>query len=321
MKSYRFVSLAYNITMYTYKNLMNDIGYLKSCCVESGSIGKSEDGRDIPYVYVGGFNGSSDLHSSGSLHGGSDSNIRHNNIIITGGIHAREHITSFAVMRQIFYSLNHYSDICSLDGGIYFVPMINPDGNMICDSGTAAIGNIDAATVSELHQILQTEDKSLYKANARLVDLNTNFDANWGSGKSNTFSPSSENYVGNAAFSESETRALADFTLKVLPKATISYHCKGREIYYEFFQSKRDKRRDRAIAEFINEKLGYKIVGGDLGSSGGYKDWCIQKLQIPSFTIEVGCDELTHPITDYSLANDDIEANLDLPLRLLWRIK
>lgn len=319
---------------------MSDIGYLKSCCVAVGSIGKSEDCRDIPYVYVGGSNNGGDLSSDGEVQNNSDLNLTNelqrgslqnggvqnddlqggNNIIITGGIHAREHISSYIVMRQIFYSLNHYGDICG-DDGIYFVPMLNPDGNIICDCGVAAIQNLDLAVANQLKQILQTEDKSLYKANGRGVDLNTNFDANFGSGKNNIFTPSSQNYVGQHAFSESESRAIAEFTLKVSPKATVSYHCKGREIYYEFFQSERDKQRDRAIAEFINEKLRYKIVGGDLGSSGGYKDWCIQKLQIPSFTIEVAKDELSHPINDYLLAKDDIEANLDLPMRLLQRMK
>ena len=31
-------------------------------------------------------------------------------------------------------------------------------------------------------------------------------------------------------------------------------------------------------------------------SSGGLKDWCIDKLEIPAITIEVGNDNLKHPI-------------------------
>ena len=32
-------------------------------------------------------------------------------------------------------------------------------------------------------------------------------------------------------------------------------------------------------------------------SSGGFKDYCVSKLKIPSITIEVGNDCLNHPIT------------------------
>ena len=37
----------------------------------------------------------------------------------------------------------------------------------------------------------------------------------------------------------------------------------------------------------------HKII---YGSAGGYKDWCLQKLQIPSYTVECGSDKLKHPI-------------------------
>jgi len=39
------------------------------------------------------------------------------------------------------------------------------------------------------------------------------------------------------------------------------------------------------------------------GSVGGYKDWCIQRFGIPSFTVEVGKDVLTHPLREDALAD------------------
>ena len=46
--------------------------------------------------------------------------------------------------------------------------------------------------------------------------------------------------------------------------------------------------------------MGYKIKKIK-GSVGGYKDWCIQKLKVPSVTIEVGSDILSHPIGKQAL--------------------
>ena len=52
-------------------------------------------------------------------------------ILITGGIHAREYISSFLVLDL----LEKYND----EVGIYFIPLINPDGVKICTSGVSEI--------------------------------------------------------------------------------------------------------------------------------------------------------------------------------------
>ena len=165
------------------------------------------------------------------------------------------------------------ADLNELEG----LTMLNPDGVKIC-----------------------LKENPLYKANARGVDLNVNFDARYGSGEKNVFCKASENYVGEHAFSEPESIAIRDFTLKVMPDATISYHSKGQEIYYEFFQDEFSRKRDCALAEKVAKVTGYAIKSTP-NSAGGYKDWCIEKLKIPALTIEVGNDDLTHPIGEEHL--------------------
>ena len=49
------------------------------------------------------------------------------------------------------------------------------------------------------------------------------------------------------------------------------------------------------MAKEVSFVTGYPLVTAT-SSAGGYKDWCIEKLEIPSLTIEVGGDELSHPI-------------------------
>ena len=188
-------------------------------------------------------------------------------IIFQYAIHAREYITSYLALKQI--EDFERSGSC---GSVYFIPLMNPDGVNIAEG-----------------------DSPLYKANGRGVDLNVNFDALWGRGASNVYKRADQNFVGEFAFSERETCALRDFTLKINPHATISYHAKGEEIFWEFFQDKEKKTIHKKLAKSVRKVTGYKIKSSK-NSTGGYKDWCVQKLGIPALTIEVGDDRLSHPI-------------------------
>lgn len=243
------------------------------------SIGQSVQGRDIVCLEVG--NGQKTA-------------------IITGAIHAREHAAATLVLMQAEYAL---SRLKKGEGKLYFIACVNPDGAEI------ACGKQNPPRFYE-------GDARLYKANARGVDLNVNFDAGWSTGAKNVFAPGGENYVGKSPFSEPETRALRDFTMSVLPDFTISYHLKGREIYYDFRCDAETSEKYLKTAEKANRKLRYKIVADNGVSAGGYKDWCIQKLKIPALTIEIGKDELTHPVSEEKLT-EDYARNLDLPLIML----
>lgn len=190
-------------------------------------------------------------------------------IIVQCAIHAREYITSYLCLELIKDFMQN-----GKDGRVYFIPMSNPDGVEIA-----------------------LNENPLYKANARGVDLNVNFDANWGKGIRNVFTRGAENYVGEFPFSERESKALKEFTLSIKPHLTISYHAKGEEIYYYFNQRSRCLTASVKVANLIAEQTGY-TVKKIKGSVGGYKDWCIERLKVPSITIEVGRDELSHPITE-----------------------
>lgn len=195
-------------------------------------------------------------------------------LIVQSCIHAREYITTYLTLKLI----DNYKRVGRY-GTVYFVPMLNPDGVKIA-----------------LYQ------NPLYKANANGVDLNVNFDARYGAGRQNVRVKGSENFIGEYAFCEPETRGIRDFTLLVKPDATISYHAKGEEIYYEFFQDKNRLLRDYSLAQAVAKTTNYTIKSTP-DSAGGYKDWCIEKLGIPALTIEVGNDNLTHPIKSKHLGN------------------
>lgn len=278
--------------MFLYKDLLSEVEQLCNHGVETGIVGESELGQRIPYIFVGQKNG--------------------NYMIVQSAIHAREHLTALVAvcLAKRFVAK---SDL-TLNGGIYFVPMANPDGVRLCQEGLSWIeGENVKQNLLSINK--GSNDFSLWKANARGVDLNVNFDAHWGEGKNNVFEPAPQNYVGSEPFSEKETRALADFTRRINPLVTLSYHLKGEEIYWQFHQPPRRLVRDKKYAQALSSYTGYRLVSGE-GSVGGYKDWCVQELGISAYTIEVGSDDFAHPFP-YAQLSVIVKQNEDLPRRLL----
>jgi g-D-glutamyl-meso-diaminopimelate peptidase len=178
-------------------------------------------------------------------------------------------------------------------GGVWFIPLLNPDGALLVTQG---IDSVEGRWRKEmLLRINGGYDFSLWKANAEAVDLNVNFDARWGTGKCNLTRPAGENYIGTKPFSARETRTLKHFTYRVCPDFTVSYHTKGEEIYWRYFQSGERLCRDFRIAAALAFETGYPLKEAK-GSAGGYKDWCVQTLKIPAVTVEVGKDCFLHPL-------------------------
>ena len=273
----------------TYQELINSILQLQDEGLEIFNAGKSVLGKNLLATHVGDYSGPQ--------------------IIIQAGIHAREHITASLLVEQARYI--HNNELAK-GGGIYFLFLTNPDGAQISLDGIESV----ECEIQQNYLINANNgslDFSQYKANINLVDLNTNFNANWGGGSQNTFCPSTENFIGFYPESEREVRSLIDFTLKNKPLLTISYHSKGNVIYYGFEgQSNENIERDRKIGEQLSEATGYSLIFTE-NSTGGYKDWCINSLKIPSYTIEVGYDSLTHPLSIENLP-EIYARNKDIPV-------
>lgn len=255
-----------------YNVLEDGVKKLKNLGLDVFSLGKSYLNNDVWCVRYG----SSDKRKA----------------IVAGGVHGREWITS-----PLVEALAEYEIGAKRDYTVFFVPISNPDGVRIALDGTEFIQD---DRKRELIKSLGTTDFSLYKANGRGVDVNVNFPAKWGRGKSNVFRPASENYVGERPASETETRLLMNLTKSVEPIFTLAFHSKGEVVYYSFDdQSEEDEKRDYTLGKIIARETGYELMKS-LGSAGGYKDWCVS-VGIPSFTIEVGSDALSHPIGETEL--------------------
>lgn len=244
---------------------------------EKTIIGQSELGRNLYAVKVG----------QGECVG-----------IVQYAIHGREFITAKLAIAHFLQGL--------ATGCAWLLPLTNPDGALLSQKGLASVEN--EKTRQQLKTLnLGKEDFSLWKANARGVDLNVNFPARFGEGEKNIKKAGAENYIGEYPFSEKETQALRDFTKKINPNYTLSYHTKGEEIYWWFYQSTHTCPRDLRVAKAVSGACGYPIKEAK-GSVGGYKDWCIQEFAIPSLTIEAGRESKSHPLNEEEL-KDIIKKN------------
>lgn len=277
--------------MATFEEVNNQILSLSELeNVEFFTVGYSLLGKPIYGVHIGSYNG--------------------NQILMEGAIHAREWVTAPLLVDIVKYLFN-----TPMNGGMYVIPMSNPDGVKLVLDG------VEDFPCQKLRDFLinvndGSEDFSLWKANSNAVDLNVNFNALWGGGSQNVFCPAPGNFVGYYPNSEREVRDLIDFTLKNQPNGTLSWHTKGQVIYYGFETlSQEQLERDLVIAQQLSAVNGYEIIKTQ-NSTGGYSDWVSLNLGVPAYTIEVGNVNIPHPIGEENLPLI-FEQNKDVPMAFL----
>ncbi|MDD6283358.1 MAG: M14 family zinc carboxypeptidase [Oribacterium sp.] len=283
-----------NVGTYTYDKMTGDLSHLKASypSMQMDVLGTTVDGRQIYHVVVG------------------NPNAPHK-ILVHAAIHGREYITAQLVMREMASLLEMQAKSQNYAGKsmadvlnavcIHFVPMVNPDGVSISQLGMAGIrsqsirDSIQSMAAQDAVSDMDTYLK-YWKNNARGVNLNKNFDANWSVCSDTKGHPSADEYKGPSAESEVESRALADLTRRVHFDRTISYHTQG-EVVYWYFGFGSYVNNARIMAQIVNNNSGYGISDNYApNSAGGFKDWAEQKLGIPSVTIE--CGKGTSPVEE-----------------------
>ena len=235
-------------------------------------------------------------------------------ILIEGGIHAREYPSTLVVVGIAQY----LATLATIPGGIYIIPLVNPDGARLVLDG------VDWVSCEKLREFILSvndgsTDFSLWKADILATDLNVNFDALWGQGAQNVTCPSPGNFIGYYPNSEREVRTLIEFANNTQPDLTLSFHTKGNVIFYGFeVLDEEELARDQALAEIISSINGY-IPTQTYKSTGGFSDWVSQYLRVPAFTIEIGDATLPTPIP-IDVVPDAIERNKDVPIALLEQL-
>ena len=282
---------------YSYSEMVDDLEALEEKYGDKmsyTSIGKSHDGRNIYAVTLG----NPDAEKQ---------------IVVSAGIHAREYLTPMLVMKQLEFYLYNY------DGAAYgdtpfselfeefsfrILPMCNPDGITLAQFG------IDAIISEELRETIRSiysSDKSrgytddslsdylhYWKANAKGVDLNRNFDTPDWEKVNYVSSPSYINYKGTSPLSEPETKALSEYVSSLSsPVLSLAIHSQGEVLYFDCGQD--SIHPSLALAKVVRECNGYKVIY-DTRRDAAFDDWCIIRKGIPSVTVETGNYDVKSPI-------------------------
>lgn len=262
--------------VYTYDQMIKDLKDIRlwySDITELHVIGKSVDGRNLYALKLG----------KGK-----------EQIFINSSHHAREHMTTNLTMEMIDAYSFAYLRNQTIDGynvreilndtSIWFVPMVNPDGVTLVQKGHRSAKNPDYVLKLNGYK----KDFSAWKANIRGVDLNRQYPADWANICCDPGKPGPQNYKGKKPLSEPEAKAIYDFTLAHSFKASAAYHSSGEILYWYFKQGLSAKNRDKALAEKIAAKTGYRLVKPESNpSGGGYTDWFIESQKKPGFTPEI----------------------------------
>ena len=245
---------------YDYSQLINDIKMLTDnyVIIDSFSIGKSVMNKDIPCLTVG--------------------RGKHK-LLLSGAYHGLEYLTSAFLIKflsnytvKLVTDTNYFGyDMRSLYNNVtlYIVPMVNPDGVDIAINGLDITNEFHRRLISMIG--IHSFNK-VWQANARGVDINHNFNANW---SMVVDKPSPSKYGGEYAESEPETRAIVDFIRKEKFDMLLAFHSQGSEIYYDF--DGMTGKHSLEIAEKMAKESGYAVcVPEGTASYGGCKDWFIK---------------------------------------------
>ena len=161
------------------------------------------------------------------------------------------------------------------------VPCVNPDGIEMRYHGA------DNSPLRERQMRISGGDFSTWQANARGVDLNHNYDYRFFEYKEleakMNISAGATLYSGEHPESEPEVRGVANLVRTLLPRAVVSLHSQGEEIY-SFPNIPAISRVAKKLADISGYE--HKVPDGT-ATYGGLCDYT-GSLGIPSFTFEVG---------------------------------
>lgn len=186
-------------------------------------------------------------------------------ILYTGAIHGNEQSSRY-VTQQWIEELEAKARDIPADRQIVVVPIVNPDG--IARSG---------------------------RNNANSVNLNRNFPTfNWTSDTPVSSGTTEQGAGGPSALSEPESKALADFTVRLQPRFVVTYHSKGSLV------NSNDVGISIGLGQQYARLAGYGYISNAATNetfgftmTGTYEDWLIER-GIPAILIELNTDTGYH---------------------------
>ncbi|RXZ84146.1 carboxypeptidase [Paenibacillaceae bacterium] len=264
--------------MYTYERMEKDLKALAARypqLINLDSIGKSEYGRELWSLKLG----------KGPVV-----------IFLNGSHHAREWITTNLLMGMA----DHYAQAYEKQATwgtfavrdllervtFHIVPMVNPDGVTLQQRGLSAFPKADHAALLRMNG--GSTNFKRWKANAKGIDLNRQYPADWATIRNVSSKPSYMNYKGTQPLQAKEAKALAAYAREIMPELAISYHSSGEILFWNFKTPAAHKARDLQLANQFASHTGYRLVTPSSNpSGGGFTDWFITEFGRPALTPEL----------------------------------
>ncbi|MEU3621475.1 carboxypeptidase [Amycolatopsis coloradensis] len=245
------------------------------------SVGKSYEGRELNLLKI-------------SDNAGTDENEPE--VLFTCNQHAREHLTTEMCLRIVQRFTSGYATDPAIkkmvdEHEIQVLPNVNPDGSEYDITGGEYRG-------------WRKTRKPVPGSGAVGTDPNRNWDYKWNCCGGSSDSPSAEDYHGPSAFSEPETKAVAEFmNSRVVGgaqqiKAHIDFHTFSELVLWPYGYTK--KETDTGLTE--EEAKRFADVGKKMAATNGYtpeqssdlyvtdgdvNDWAWGKHKILSYTFEM----------------------------------
>ena len=259
--------------------------------ITTGDIGQSVMGKPIWYLKLG----------SGD-----------NAVLYNAAHHANEWITTLLVLKfaedlaaasAAGTNIFDYNAAALLEyASVTLIPAVNPDGIDLV-TGELQQGEFYRGAANIADDWPNIPFPVGWKANIRGTDLNLQYPAGWEEAKKTKYAqgvrgPAPMDYVGPAPLSAPESRAMYDYTLALSPRLTLSFHTQGGEIYWRYGSC--EPEGARKIGELFAKLSGYTLTDpASESTNAGYKDWFIEALDRPGFTIEAGRGTNPLPISDF----------------------
>jgi hypothetical protein len=287
-------------TLYTYDQMVTDVNALRDAYPELitvSSIGESVAGRELVSFTLG---------------------TGDRVILLCASMHAREYVSTNFLMNlaegyargwaedAVYHGMSYRELLSQVT--FYVVPMVNPDGVTLAQTGAADAGYAESVAAMP---ITDAKGSGLYgwKANLNGVDLNHNFPYLWSDNPDVTV-PSSANYNGTAPCSEPETRALMELISTRQFYLLASFHTSGQCVYWiDSSNSQALYDKLKPVASRIAGGIGYTLCPvEDVSKFGGYLvNYARATYERPCFTVELCPYYGTYPYSSYQSLKKTLE--------------
>ncbi|NOZ73780.1 MAG: hypothetical protein GXO90_00125 [FCB group bacterium] len=215
-------------------------------------------------------------------------------VLFTGVTHAREplgmmNILYFAQQLCENYGTDPEMTFLINHREIWFIPMINVDGYVYNQTQHPEGGGMHRKN---------RRNTGCGNGTSRGVDLNRNFDYDWGGPGASSY-PCDNTFRGDSAFSEPESRVVRDFILNHDFSNVLHYHAYGNVLIFPFgdgsYPPEPDETTYREIGAAMTVVNHFPVgTGNELlnyGVSGDQTDWTYGVAGMISYIPEVGTNQ------------------------------